>query len=193
MLRIVVFVLLTVTLAACQRSSSSPTAPTPTPTPTPATTPAPTPPPTPPPPTFPSMVGGWSGTLAVSWIRRTTIGDVRNSTTCDITWLISSQTAGGFSGTYQNSGSGGTASPCSSAGTVSGTISSAGVVTASPMTLPSPCTRTSGTGAFTGIMSANGGLTAQGNDVIHCTIVLAPDVTVVYDEERAMTLLLNRR
>jgi hypothetical protein len=77
----------------------------------------------PPPPTFPTMRGGWGGTWAAVWTTLLPEGPVPGSASCGMTWLIDSQnTDGSFVGTYQETGQ------CADAGSVSGTVSTAGAV-----------------------------------------------------------------
>lgn len=98
-----------VCLVGCGSSSSSSVAPSPSPTPAPSPAPAPQPAPAPAPAVFPSMTGGWGGTLAITSTIRSS--GARSSNTCNQTWIVTTQTGGDFSGTFQLSG--GTTSACS--------------------------------------------------------------------------------
>jgi hypothetical protein len=66
---------------------------------------------------FANMVGAWTGTVTFSALGL--------SGSCNISWLITAQNGGSFSGTYQETGGTG----CPQAGSFDGTISSANVVT----------------------------------------------------------------
>jgi hypothetical protein len=147
----------------------------------------PTAPAAPPPPTYPTMTGGWGGTVASAW---TTFlpngGSAPGGGTCSETWLIGSQSGGSFSGTYQGSGTG-----CADAGTMSGTVSTGGVVAFTfQSTMPSAivCTRTSGDGVYNGVVSAGGALTAQRSESIHCTFFQE-----IFDRNVTATFSMNRR
>lgn len=177
-------------LAGCGGSSSSVS---PSPSPTPAPAPAPQPAPTPAPPAFPSMTGGWGGTLAITSIIRSS--GARSSNTCNQTWIVTTQTGGDFSGTYQLSG--GTTSACSDAGTLSGSVATSGALSAlrfvgQPQTGATVCTRISGDGSYSGVVSGAANLTAQSTDALRCTTTLA-GVSASSDADRTLALAVTKR
>lgn len=143
--------------------------------------------PPPPPPTFPTMTGGWGGTYAAAWTTFLSDGhQAPGGVTCNQTWLIGSQSAGTFSGTYQSAGTG-----CADAGTINGTVSSDGVVAFVLKTsMPSAivCTRTSGDGVYNGVVSPGGALTAQRTESLHCTFS-----NQTFDRDVSATFAMNRR
>lgn len=143
--------------AAC---GSSPTQPSP-----------PTQPPAPPAPQFPSMMGAWNGTTTIVAV----VGTVSGSNVCTQSWLITSQTQGSFSGSFQLSG--GTTVACASAGTVSGTIATNGAISgltfSAQISPPNPgCTKTSGDTVFSGLLT-NATLTATASDAFLCNGIAA--------------------
>jgi hypothetical protein len=69
-------------------------------------------------PLFANMVGAWNGTILSAGLG--------TSTSCSLSWLVTSQTGGDFSGSYQLTGGNG----CSEAGSLAGTISTTNTVTA---------------------------------------------------------------
>jgi len=97
-------------------SSSSPSAPT---------------------PQYPNMKGDWSGTATVG----TTANGVSATNVCDVTFSITNQSGGSFSGIFRNSG--GTTVACIWAGTLSGTVSTSGALSVSMLPAggaPTGCT-----------------------------------------------------
>jgi hypothetical protein len=135
---------------------------------------APTPPPA---PTYPSMVGPWTGTTTIT---AAIVGGLSGSNTCTETWLVDSQSGGSFSGTFQTSG--GTTTSCAQAGTFSGTVSTSGSLsvrfssTLNPLT---GCARTGGSDSFSGLLSGGTG-TLQMSQTLHCTSPAVADVNVSY-------------
>ncbi len=128
--------LLLVNLVACG-GGNSPTSPS-----TPYTPPA---------PQYPSLLGAWAGTHSVTAVG----GGIQTSATCNHTWMVNSQSAGSFSGTWQTTG---TSPGCSQAGTLSGTISTSGAISGLKLSATvgaSPCTRTRGDGLFNGTLSGS--------------------------------------
>ena len=144
-------------------------------------------PPTPPPPTFPSMAGGWGGTWAAVTVVFLPEGPAPGSVSCNVTWLIGSQTGGSLVGTYQQTGQG-----CADAGSMSGNVSSGGNVALTfSSNVPSPvvCVRTSGNGVYNGVLSVTtGALTAQTVEGLHCTFGRE-----TFDLNRTATLSMSRR
>ena len=110
---------LTIAITAC--GSGSPTAPAPS---TPAPAPAPAPPPA---PTFPSLVGQWTGTM--TFIMAVVIPSSQSVTeTCNTTWN-GTQLGGTFSGTVLISPSTATnATNCSGGSNYTGTVTTTGAV-----------------------------------------------------------------
>src|SRR3990167_7548035 len=88
-------------------------------------------------PQFPSMTGGWSGTRSMTLIERGGLNR-RDSNLCTETWIVTAQTDGRFSGTFQASG--GTSTPCSQSGTLGGEVSTAGGVSNLIFSDPAPQT-----------------------------------------------------
>lgn len=68
-------------------------------------------------PLFANMLGAWNGTI--------TSVALGASTSCTMSWLITSQVSGAFSGTFQMQGGTG----CSEAGNISGTITTSNSIT----------------------------------------------------------------
>lgn len=172
---------------------ATPTAPSPSPSPAPAPAPAPTPAPAPA-PQFPSMTGGWGGTRSITLVERGGFNQ-RDSNTCTETWIVTTQTAGRVSGTFQSSG--GTTSTCSTSGTMAGDVSTSGALTGLTFTSPAPggpttCTRVSGDGTFAGVVSNASAATAQSADVQRCTTVL-PSLTTTAEWDRTIVLSMNKR
>ena len=79
-------------------------------------------------PTYPNLVGGWIGTYT-SNITAPNIPGASGSGGCAFSWIITTQNAGQFSGTWQLSGGFGIAPNCGSSGNVSGSITNAGAIT----------------------------------------------------------------
>ena len=180
------------TVACGSGSTASPTAPSAT---TPVTTavPAPTPAPV---AQYPSMTGGWSGTLNISAVTRGS--GVRSSNICTNTWIVTTQNAGRFSGTYQLSG--GTTASCTSAGDLSGDVSTSGTLsglsfTSPPQTGATTCTRISGDGTYSGVVSNASAVTASSADAQRCTTVFAGGVPppITAEADRTLTLTMNKR
>jgi hypothetical protein len=147
---------------------------------------APTAQPTPPPPTFPTMTGGWGGTWAAVWTTLLPEGPVPSSANCDMSWLITSQSGGFFSGTYERTGT-----QCADAGSMTGTVSPDGGVALKPKsTLPSAlmCVLTSGDVVYNGAVSAAGALTAQVVEGLHCTFG-----GETFDRNVSATVSMNQR
>jgi hypothetical protein len=125
---------------------------------------------------IPNFAGAWNGTLTISLLGV--------SNTCTETWIIASQNGPQFVGTWQTSG--GSATSCGQAGTVTGSVLSDGTVRDVTHTVAvgtTTCTRVSGgqlNGTFSGLT-----LTAQGTDVQRCPS--AADVT------RSFTLALRKQ
>ena len=117
---------------------------------------------------FPNMLGIWTGTL-------TFVGSINPpgaSNTCTMSWTVTSQSAGQYSGVYQLTG--GTENPCGGIGNVSGTVSTGGTIsslTFSPaLGIVSMCTVSAGSGpqVFSGTVSG-AALTAASTESIQCT------------------------
>lgn len=123
--RLALAVLLVSTLAC--GSSSSPAAPS---------TPAP-----PPAPVYPNLIAGWSGTATIT----ASSTSVSASNVCQSTWIISSQTNGDISGTFQLSG--GTTVNCAQSSVLTGTVTTAGALSIAftAQAPPAGCTVLSGT------------------------------------------------
>jgi hypothetical protein len=154
MRQLLIVVGLCLSAAACG-GGGSPTAPTPPP-----------PPPPPPAPVYPAMMGTWAGTLTIV---ASIPGQPALSNTCQLSWILSAQTQGQFSGTFQTSG--GTTSTCGQAGTFSGTVSPTGQISGLTNDVgvgSTNCSRLSGDGIYAGILS-NNLLSATTNDRVRCT------------------------
>jgi hypothetical protein len=137
---------------------------------------------------FPNMIGGWGGTFTIGIVQVGT--NVRTSNVCDETWVITSQTGASFSGTFQLAG--GTTSTCAQSGNVGGTVSASGAVSGLTHSVAlgvlSQCTRVSGDGVMTGVVSNASALTAQCTDRLRCTVG-----SVTSDNDRTLSLSLNKR
>lgn len=133
---------------------------------------------TPPAPQYPSLLGAWAGTHSV-----TAVGSgIQTSATCNHTWMVDSQSAGAFSGTWQTTG---TSPGCSQAGTVNGTIGTSGAISGLRLTATvgaTGCTRTRGDGLFNGSLSGST-ITATTQDTVLCGSVSA---------DRAFTVRVSR-
>ena len=81
--------------------------------------------PTAPTPTFINMVGGWAGTFT-SNLNFPNVPGGNQSENCTVSWNITSQNGGQFSGTWQLTD--GTIA-CASSGTLTGTIDTGGAIT----------------------------------------------------------------
>jgi hypothetical protein len=163
----------------------NPAAPTtnPTPSPAPAVAPAAV--------AFPNMVGGWSGTWSVSSAVRGS--GLRSSNVCTQTWIISAQSAGSFTGTFQVTGG----TTCSSSGSVAGEVSTSGAISlstvdATPQSGATICTRTAGTGIYTGVVSGGAAFTAQTSDILRCTTTILGS-SLTQDADRTLLLSMNKR
>jgi hypothetical protein len=149
-----------------------------TPVPNPAPVPAPA-------PQAPSLVGGWAGVFTAVTVERQS--GRRTSNTCNESWIVTTQTGGRFSGTFQLSG--GTAITCAQSGTFFGSVSTNGALsglTHSVMLGSLPCSRISGDGTLNGFASSIT-VTAQATDVVRCTNVFT------YEADRTLTLAMNKR
>lgn len=127
----------------------------------------------------PALSGGWGGTGTFS------AGGLSN--TCNETWIVSGQTGGLFTGTWQSSG--GTLASCGQAGSLSGSVSAEGVIDnltfgVSVGQIPAGCSRVAGDGVFKGSMTSTT-LTVQALDTIRCSGL--PDV------QRSITLSMTRQ
>jgi hypothetical protein len=125
---------------------------------------------------FANLSGGWAGTETAS--------ASGTSIVCNMTWIVNSQTAGQFSGTWQTSGN-----SCGQAGNMTGTISSTNSFSglnfnATVGTLPNGCSRVAGDGLFSGPLSGNNAL-VQSSDTIRCPGI--PDIV------RSITLSMNKQ
>ena len=184
----------------CSGGGSSPTAPTTlTTTSTTVSTPVPTPT-----ARFPSMAGGWSGTLNVSVVVRGT--GQRASNICTETWIVTAQTDGRFSGTFQSSG--GTTASCSDSGSFTGDVSATGTLSrltpsGTSSSGATTCTRIGGDGNFTGVVSGALALTAERRDAQRCTTTftrppgVSPTVPIqapiTVEADRTLTLTMQKR
>lgn len=133
-----------VLLAAC--GGSSPTAPPPPPITQPPIT---------------NMLGGWSGTSIMTW----TVNNQAGSRSCTETWLISNQTNGSFTGTFQVSGD---RPDCVTGGTISGDVTPERDISVGYHTTTSTgpdCTFFGGPndGRYHGIVGSTGSVTLQAN------------------------------
>lgn len=142
----------------------------------------------------PNLVAGWSGTLTVAGVLLIPGQTAQRATNiCNQSWVITSQSGGRFSGTWQSSG--GTIASCAQAGTLTGTVSASGQISdlqfgASVGTAPPSgftCTRVSGSEVFAGIAS-NASITAQAADRLRCS-----GAGGTADLERTMDLSMTRR
>lgn len=134
-------------MSACG-SSSTPSGPTPV-----AAAPAP--------PTYPSLIGGWDGTVTFNASTAST------AATCRITWVITSQNLGNFLGTFQTSPGTGA---CNQSGTVEGVVTPTGAITDivhGAVINPNGCTRTRRE-AMVGVLSG-AALTAQTSEQLVCS------------------------
>ena len=159
---------------AASRSARAPSAPVPAPAPVPV-----------PAPQAPNLVGGWVGTYTIATVNRGT--GLRSSNTCNESWIVTIQTGGQFSGTFQLSA--GTTITCAQSGTLFGTVSTTGALSRliHSVTLGSlPCPRILGDGTMSGIASSTG-VTAQATDRVRCTDILT------YETDRTLTITLNKR
>ena len=117
---------------------------------------------------YPNMLGTWTGSL--TFIR--SISPPGASNTCTLSWTVTTQNAGQYSGTYQIAG--GTVDPCGSAGNVSGSVSADGNVSgltfSTPFRIVSQCVLSAGSSipVFSGRVSGTA-LTAQSTEAIQCT------------------------
>ena len=171
---------LSVLIVACSGRSAvvTPTAPTPVVTPA----------------AFPAMTGGWSGTRSITLVERGGFNR-RDSNTCTETWILTTQTDGRFSGTFQIAG--GTTTTCSQSGTVTGEVSTSGTLSALVFTDPPPtgltvCRRTGGSAEFSGVVANAAAVTAQRVDVQSCTVT-AGTLVVTADWDRTTALAMNKR
>jgi hypothetical protein len=124
---------------------------------------------------FPNLNGAWNGTQTASGVGISAI--------CNMSWILSGQTAGQFGGTWQTSGSG-----CGQAGNLTGTTSITGGVTSLSLSAtvnPSPCTRVSGDGLFGGTISSTNVMTVQETETVRC-----PGVA---DFARSVTLSMSKQ
>lgn len=106
---------------------------------------------------FPNMNGTWNGTQV------TTGSSLAGN--CNMTWLVSGQTAVAFSGGWQTSGA-----TCGQGGTFAGTASTGTAVTGVTFTVTlgaNPCTRVAGDGVFSGTVSGTT-VTLQSSDTVRC-------------------------
>jgi len=132
----------------------------------------------PPPVTYPSLVGSWGGTLAID----AGVYDGYSETiVCTHGWIITTQTEGTFTGTFQTSGgtvynSAGTPFDCSGAGTISGVVSSSGSInnlTPNIPLSPGDCVRVEGSGLYSGNLAGfSPTLMTQTWDVVRCPELL---------------------
>ena len=123
---------------------------------------------------LPSMNGAWSGTSVSS--------AALSSGTCNMSWIVSGQTAAQFSGTWQTSGS-----SCGQAGTFSGTVTIDNAVRGvsfSALVGVTGCTRIAGDGLFNGVLSS-AVATLQSADTIRC-----PGIS---DITRSMTVSMRKQ
>lgn len=166
-----------VTVVACSGDSNAPSAAPSAPPPAqvlPPTAPA-----------FPAMTGGWAGTATFTLTNRAT--GRRDSNICMDTWIITAQTAGRFSGTFQSAG--GTPQPCAASGTMAGDVSTTGAVSGLTFTpAASQCSRIAGDGMFSGVISNANALTAQATDAIRCV-----GQSVTTESDRTIVLALTKR
>ena len=140
-------------VASCGGGSPGPTSPTP------ATSP------------YPMMVGSWRGTLTVEQLVTPGSGE-RTVSLCNETWVITTQTEGRFSGTFQAEG------VCAHSGTMFGTVSISGAITGLTFSAfvgspgeTSTCRRVSGDGVYAGVLSGTS-LTAQTAERTVCAVAL---------------------
>lgn len=160
----------------------SPAAPSQSAPPAPIPSPAPVPPQA---PEAPNLLGGWTGIYSIATVDRGT--GLRHSNTCDEEWLVTDQTGGQFSGTFQLSG--GTTTPCAHSGTIAGALSMTGALSglAHSVTLGSlPCSRILGDGRMSGFASSTA-VTAQSTDRVRC------NNPFTYETDRTLTLAMNKR
>lgn len=127
---------------------------------------APTVPPTPPPPVYPSMLGGWGGTSADTWV--STDGSVTGSRTCNENWLISAQSLSTFSGNFQATP--GSLADCARSGTVRGTVLTDGSIQfgKGDTGVMSQCVLLSADTPAQGVVSLAGNLTAGFVVLLRC-------------------------
>lgn len=123
---------------------------------------APTVAPTPPPVVYPNMLGGWAGNWTQTYATPRTNGD----SVCADLWIVTGQSEGSFSGTFQRSGEG----VCPGNGTISGSVTPSGDVRFSYTANGGPllCRLIAGSGTFVGVVSPAGGLTARAAYNLHC-------------------------
>ena len=92
---------------------------------------------------LPSLNGSWRGT-------QVTTGSAAAGS-CNMSWIISGQTAVTFSGAWQTTGA-----TCGQAGTLTGSVSTGSAVTGVNFTVTlgtNPCTRVGGDGVFNGVVA----------------------------------------
>lgn len=147
--------------------------------------PAPSAPGPAPAPEAPNLVGGWVGTYTIATVDRGT--GLRSSHACSQSWIVTIQTGGQFSGTFQRMA--GTTITCAQPGTFFGTISTTGELSGliHSVTLGSlPCSRILGDGTMSGIASSTA-VTAQATDRVRCANIFT------YEIDRTLTLAMNKR
>lgn len=137
-------------------------------------------------PTFPSLIGGWVGTYT-SNINIPNVSGGSGSGGCSISWIVTNQTAGQFSGTWQLTGGFGQATGCGSSGNLSGAVTSSGAITNLSFATsvgPLPvCASLSSTG-YSGTATATS-VNASATERWSCT---SGSITVVADVGRVLAL-----
>lgn len=146
-------------LYACSGSSSNPAAPT---------------------PTYPSLMGGWSGTQTIN----ATVLGTSSSQSCSQSWTVAAQSGGAFSGTWQSS------SPCNQSGALTGSVTTTGGLTVSfGVSVNDPlsniCTLVSSTG-FSGAVT--GSISVQSTEQLRCA-----SGSSLVSASRSIVVALNRR
>lgn len=126
-------------------------------------------------PLFPSVLGAWSGTLSFA--------AQGSSGSCNQTWLITSQTGGTFSGTFQITGGTG----CSQAGTISGAITSTNAITSLGVvsnTVSNGAVCTDSNSVTTGLLSGRT-MNVQKSFTRNCT---SPPPAVTFAESQTISM-----
>lgn len=112
-------------------------------------------------PTYPNIIGAWTGTATIAVVGVSVSGTVTNI--CSTTWIINQQTDANFSGTFQLSG--GTVAACGQSGSFTGMITPTGSITVNwnsfTVVSGSSCTYVSGSAVLVGVITGNSWTTQE--------------------------------
>lgn len=127
--------------------------------------------------TYPSLIGGWSGSTSIT--AQQVANNIRATNICTSTWIVNSQNSNVLSGTFQLSG--GTIVSCAQSGTFNGAVTSSGVLQLSYASTSSSitgCSYLNGDTGFTGVATA-ATITAQQSARYNCSGIVTDQIVTL--------------